>query len=102
MDLVAGWQYDTRNAALFPTAGSRLSMGLNTTVPGSDVEYYTTTVDFTKYIPLFGAWLFRVNSELSYGDAFGDTTAIPPFRNRYGGGPGIGARFQGKLLGPAG
>ena len=27
LDLVAGWQYDSRNAALFPTAGTRLSMG---------------------------------------------------------------------------
>ena len=100
LDLVAGWQYDSRNAALFPTAGSRLSMGLNMTVPGSDVEYYTTTVDYTKYVPLFGAWLFRVNSELSFGEGFGETTAIPPFRNRYGGGPGTVRGFKESYLGP--
>src|SRR5688572_21488535 len=49
-DLVAGWQFETRNAALFPTRGTRLSMGLNATVPGSDVEYYVANMDFTKYV----------------------------------------------------
>ena len=38
----------------FRPGAARLSMGLNMTVPGSDVEYYTATVDFTKYVPLFG------------------------------------------------
>ena len=100
LDLVTGWQYDTRNAALFPTAGTRMSMGLNASVPGSDVEYYVASADFTKYIPLRGDWMFRINSELSYGDAFGDTTALPPFRNRYGGGPGSVRGFKESYLGP--
>ena len=81
-------------------AARRMSMGLNTTVPGSDVEYYTANLDFTKYVPLFGAWLFRVNNELSFGEAFGDTTAIPPYRNRYGGGPGSVRGFKESYLGP--
>jgi outer membrane protein insertion porin family len=99
-DLVAGWAYDSRNAALFPTAGTRVSMGINATVPGSEVEYYVTSLDFTKYIDLPGAWLFKINSELSYGEAFGDTTALPPFRNRYGGGPGTVRGFKESYLGP--
>ena len=53
-----------------------------------DVEYYVENLDFTKYVPLRGPWLLRLHSELSYGDAYGETTALPPFRNRYGGGPG--------------
>ena len=46
--------YDTRNAALFPTRGTRMSLGLNASVPGSDVEYYVASIDFTKYVPLCG------------------------------------------------
>jgi outer membrane protein insertion porin family len=99
-DLVGGWSYDSRNAALFPTAGSRMSVGLNATMPGSDVEYYTAALDFTKYIRLRGPWLFRLNSEIAYGNAFGDTTSIPPFRNRYGGGPGSVRGFKESYLGP--
>jgi outer membrane protein insertion porin family len=100
LDLVAGWQYDSRNAALFPTAGTRMSVGLNASVPGSDVEYYVSSVDFTKYVRMPGQWRFRINSELSYGDGYGDTTAIPPFRNRYGGGPGSVRGFKESYLGP--
>jgi outer membrane protein insertion porin family len=100
LDLVGGWSYDSRNAALFPTAGTRLSLGLNATVPGSDVEYYTMALDFTKYFRIRGPWLFRINSDLAYGEAFGDTTAIPPFRNRYAGGPGSVRGFKESYLGP--
>jgi outer membrane protein insertion porin family len=100
LELVAGWTYDSRNAALFPTAGTRLALGLNAAVPGSDVEYYTATIDYTQYIDLPGRWMFRVNSDLSYCDAFGETTAVPPFRNRYGGGPASVRGFRESFLGP--
>jgi outer membrane protein insertion porin family len=100
LDMVMGWQFDSRNAGLFPTAGTRLSAGLNASVPGSEVEYYLASIDFTKYVPLRGRWLFRINTELFYGDGFGDTTAQPPFRNRYGGGPGSVRGFKESYLGP--
>ncbi len=100
LDLVTAWQYDTRNAALFATRGARMSMGLTSSVPGSDIEYYTANIDFTKYIRIHGPWLFRIHNELSYGDAYGDTTAIPPYRNRYGGGPGSVRGFKESYLGP--
>ena len=60
-----------------------------------------TRFDFTKYFPLFGDWLFRINSRLSFGDAYGEkTTALPPFRNFFGGGPGSVRGFKESWLGP--
>jgi outer membrane protein insertion porin family len=100
LELVAGWSYDSLNAALFPTAGTRFAAVLNASVPVSEVEYFMTGFDFTKYVRLPGAWRFRINSEIAYGDAFGDTTALPPFRNRYGGGPGSVRGFKESTLGP--
>jgi outer membrane protein insertion porin family len=100
LDLVTAWVFDSRNAALFPTAGTRLSAGVNTSIPGSDVEYYVASVDFTKYIPLRGRWMFRVHNEIAFGDAYGDTSALPPFRNRYAGGPGSVRGFKESYLGP--
>ena len=100
LDMVSAWSYDSRNAALFPTAGSRMSLGLSAAVPGSDVEYYIASFDLTKYFPLWGKWLVRINSELSYGGAYGETTSIPPFRNRYAGGPGSVRGFKESYLGP--
>jgi len=60
-----------------------------------------TRVDFTKYFDLPGRWLFKINSELAFGDAYGDqTTALPPFRNFFGGGPGSVRGFKESYLGP--
>ena len=100
LELVLGWGTDSRNATLFPTAGSRLSLSLNASVPGSELEYYVAAIDYQKYVKLPGRWLFRVNSNLYYGDAYGDTTALPPFRNRYGGGPSSVRGFKESYLGP--
>ncbi len=76
------------------------SISLNASVPGSDVEYYVAALNFQKYIPLGSKWRFRINSELSYGDGFGTTTSLPPFRNRFGGGPGSVRGFKESYLGP--
>jgi outer membrane protein insertion porin family len=101
LELNAGWSYDTRNATLFPTRGTRLSVGFNASVPSSDVEYVATAIDFTKYVPLgAGRWLFRINSEFARGEAYGETTALPPYRQRYAGGPGSVRGFKESTLGP--
>ena len=100
LELVAGWGFDTRNATLFPTAGARLGLNLNASVPGSDIEYYVASIDYQKYVRMPGRWRFRVNSDLYYGNAYGDTTALPPFRNRYGGGPSSVRGFKESYLGP--
>jgi outer membrane protein insertion porin family len=100
LELLAGWSYDSRNAVLFPTSGTLLALNLNVAVPGSDVEYYMSGLNFTKYVHLVGRWLFKINSNLAYGEAYGDTTAIPPYRNRYAGGPGTVRGFRESTLGP--
>jgi outer membrane protein insertion porin family len=100
LELVAGWSFDSRNAVLFPTSGTRIAMNLNASVPGSEVEYFVTGIDFTKYVQMPGRWRFKINSELAYGDAFGETTALPPYRNRYGGGPGSVRGFKESTRGP--
>jgi outer membrane protein insertion porin family len=100
LDMITAWTFDTRNAALFPTNGTRIAAGLNATVPGSDIEYYVASIDFTKYFPIRGRWMFRIHNEVAFGEAFGQTTAIPPFRNRYAGGPGSVRGFKESYLGP--
>jgi outer membrane protein insertion porin family len=100
LELLGGWSYDSRNATLFPTSGTRFGLNLSFTVPGSDAEYYVTGMDFTKYVRLGGRWLFKMNSNLAYGEAYGDTTSIPPYRNRYAGGPGTVRGFRESTLGP--
>ncbi len=101
LELSMGWFYESRNNFLFPTRGTRLGASLTASIPGSEVEYYVASLDYTKYVPLWGRWLFRVNSELALGEAYGDqTTALPPFRNFFAGGPGSVRGFKESRLGP--
>ena len=100
LELRTGWQYDTRNRVLFPTSGTRLALNFSATIPGSEVEYVVTSLDFTKYFQLPGPFRFKISSNWALGEAYGDTTAPPPFRNFFGGGPGSVRGFKESYLGP--
>jgi outer membrane protein insertion porin family len=101
INLVGGWILDRRNRTLFPDRGMRTSFNLQTTIPGSKTEYFVTSFNVEKYFVLRGDWRFRVNSEINYGDAFGETTtALPPFRNFFGGGPSSVRGYKENYLGP--
>ncbi len=100
IETIAGWVFDSRNRALFATRGTRQRLVLSTTVPGSDVEYYTLNYNFQQYLPLAKWWNFVVNLDLGYGDKIGDTTAIPPYKNYFGGGPDTIRGFRENSLGP--
>ena len=100
VELLTGWTYDSRNRALFADRGTRQQLFLGVAVPGSDVEYYTVRYNFTRYQPLFGRWVFRVNAELGWGEAMGDTTALPPYKQFFGGGPTSVRGYRESFLGP--
>mgnify|MGYP001813376856 CR=1 FL=1 len=101
VELIAGWTYDSRNRALFANRGTRQQLFLSFAVPGSDVEYYQARYSFTKYIPLWSnKWTLRVNAELGVGEALGETTALPPYKQFYGGGPQSVRGFKESYLGP--
>ena len=99
-ELVGGWSYDSRNRALFATRGMRQQLFLGVTVPGSEVEYATARYSFTKYFSVMNKLLFRVNAEIGYGQALGDTTALPPYKQYFGGGPQSVRGFRESYLGP--
>ena len=101
LDLALGWSFDSRNRFIFPTRGLRLGANLSASIPGSEVEYYIASLDYTQYIPLFGAWMLKLNSELALGEPYGEETlALPPYRYFYGGGPGTVRGYRESWLGP--
>ena len=100
VELLAGWTYDSRNRALFANRGTRQQLFLSTAVPGSDVEYYVLRYDLTKYIPIRGRWALAVNAEVAWGEAMGETTALPPYKQFFGGGPQTVRGFKESYLGP--
>ena len=70
------------------------------TIPGSDVEYFQARYNFTQYIPIYGRWVGRINAELGLSEALGDTTATPPYKQFYAGGPSSVRGFKESYLGP--
>lgn len=95
-----GWTFDSRNRALFPTRGTRQQLYVAATVPGSEVDYWTARYSFTKYMQFWRRWGIRLNTELAMGEGTNGTTALPPFKQFFGGGPGSVRGFRESYLGP--
>jgi outer membrane protein insertion porin family len=100
IEVVAGWSLDTRNRALFADRGMRHTVSLSYALPGSDVEYFVANYDYLQYIPLFGRWTVALGAEIGYGMDIGSTTALPPFRNFFAGGPDTVRGYRESRLGP--
>ena len=94
------WQRITLNRGLFPTAGSSTVLSFNTTVPGSDINYYRANIRQRYYRPLSTNFVFGFQGELGYLDAYGDTEETPFFQNFYAGGPRSLRGFESNTLGP--
>jgi len=100
VELIAGWTYDSRNRALFADRGTRQQLVFSMAVPGSDVEYYQARYNYTKYIPLFRGFVGRINAELGITEGLNETTATPPYKQFYGGGPTSVRGYRESYLGP--
>ncbi len=95
-----GWVFDSRNRALFADRGSQQRVLLNATFPGSEVEFYTFSYTARKFVPMSRYFTWAFNFDFRYGDSFGDTTAIPPYKNSFGGGPNTIRGYRENSLGP--
>jgi outer membrane protein insertion porin family len=99
-DAVAGWVFDSRNRALFADRGARHRLVASATIPGADVEYFTLNYSGAQYLPLSRLFTLAFNVDIGYGDSFGDTTAVPPYKNYFAGGPDTVRGFRENHLGP--
>ncbi|MBD2858261.1 outer membrane protein assembly factor BamA [Spongiibacter sp. KMU-158] len=94
------WRQSSLNRGLLATRGASNSIGLEFSVPGSDLEYYRLTYNGQLYIPLTTNWTMRVRTELGYGGGYGNLEKLPFFEHFYGGGFGSVRGFRSNTLGP--
>jgi outer membrane protein insertion porin family len=94
-----GWLYDSRNRGLFADRGQRHTLGFSY-VPAGRVRYFVASYDGTRYFPLFLRSTLSLNVNINYGNSVGRTTALPPFKRFYGGGPDSVRGFTESSLGP--
>jgi outer membrane protein insertion porin family len=100
LEFVTGWDWDTRNRTLFADHGMRQNLSFSVTTPGSDVKYWIGNYQFLRYVPVWHGWALSVLAGVDYGAPLGSTTAIPPFREFFGGGPDSVRGFRESRLGP--
>jgi outer membrane protein insertion porin family len=99
-ELNLGWRYDSRNRAIFADRGMRHRFNVAHTIPGSEVQYWSASYDYLQFIPIWRSFVLMFNAELAYGKALGDTTALPPYRQYFAGGPESVRGFRESRLGP--
>lgn len=75
LELSVGWSRMTLNRGLFPTAGSKQTLTLKGTTPGSDLTYFKVNYDSKFYWPISNdhKWSFMTRAAFGYGNGFGTT-----------------------------
>ncbi|QSX77243.1 outer membrane protein assembly factor BamA [Agrilutibacter solisilvae] len=68
----AGWSRNSVDNALTPSRGTHQRIWLETTLPGSTVEYFKLNYSFSKYWPISRHLVLNTRAELGYGDSYGD------------------------------
>ncbi len=94
------WAHDSRDSSLFPTEGGLQRVSGSFAIPGSELEYYRLSYTNKYYIPLTRVFTFALKGDIGYGDAFGGTTSMPPWRNFFAGGMKTVRGFEEFSLGP--
>ncbi|NOR40575.1 MAG: outer membrane protein assembly factor BamA [Gammaproteobacteria bacterium] len=94
------WSHDSRNKRLFTTHGGLQRVSLETTLPGTDLEYYKLEYTQQRFIPLTRELILGLKGNLGYGDGFGGFGDLPFFENYYAGGVRSVRGFEDNTLGP--
>ena len=94
------WSRVTLDRGLFPTNGSRNSVSLSLTLPGSNINYGRFTHDFKIFRPLPLGLVFGYKSRIGALFTYGDTQTAPPYQHFYAGGMRSVRGFKQNYLGP--
>jgi len=98
--LTASFSHDTRNRTVFATKGNSQSVGLDITVPGSDLQRYKLTYLNKFYFGLTDTTTLLLRSNLGYGGGYGDTSELPFFERYFAGGLSTVRGYTSNSLGP--
>lgn len=100
LSLNAGYTRDTRNRTIFATDGSSQFIGMDVTVPGSDLKYYKLTYTNKFYFDLSHDLTLLLRSNLGYGNGYGSQGEFPFFERYFAGGLSTVRGYDNYSLGP--
>lgn len=102
LTLGLSYVYNTLNKAFLPTEGTRHRLAFDSSVPGSDLEYYLATYSGETFIPVWETEDVSLNfdTRLGYGEGFGDSENLPFLKNFFAGGIRSVRGYAFNSLGP--
>ena len=98
--LTAGWSNDSRDSFLLPSKGQLTSLVVDWATPGGDLTYYKVNFQFQQLFALTKLFSIRFDTELGYGDGYGDTGDLPLTENYFAGGIRSVRAYEANTLGP--
>jgi len=100
LTLNSSFSHDTRNRTVFANAGSQQTIGVNLTIPGSDLEYYKVRYVTNTYLGVTSGTTLLLRSNLAYGSGYGKTGSLPFFERYFAGGIRTVRGYENNTLGP--
>ncbi len=94
-----GWGRDTRDSAIYPTAGAISRANLESGLPGGTLRFYKLSAEHKRYFPVTRNFVLYGNVEIGYGGGYAGKP-LPFFRNYYTGGPTSVRGFYPANIGP--
>lgn len=103
--ITGNWFRNTLNRGQLPNAGNSNAIGIEITLPGSDLQYARISYNSQFYWPITQdrEWVVALRANLGYGIGYGDTKELPFFNNFFAGGlsaAGVVRGFEENSLGP--
>ena len=98
--ITANWVSDGKDSFLFPTTGWYQKASLEVAVPGGDLTFYRASYQLQRYFAMSRAFTLMLNGEVGYANSYGDTVALPFYKNFYAGGVNTVRGFKAGSLGP--
>ena len=97
-----GFDYDTRDRALFTTEGNKITSNLQFFIPIDGLAYYKADYFHRYYLPLDENtdYIFAMRGRVSYADAYGKTIGVPPYDRFFAGGSSSMRGYSNNSLGP--
>ena len=95
-----GWSESTLNRGVLANRGHSQSLGLEVTLPGSDLSFYKIDYRGQWFKPLNEKHTLRFHTALGYADSYGSTSDLPFYEHYYGGGFNSVRGFRDSTLGP--
>lgn len=99
--LSTGWNYDTKNAFYFPSAGQKTSLNMELVVPtGTNLSFYKIFANQSVFVPVSKKLTLKIKAGVAYGDGYNGFQGIPFYENFYAGGIGSVRGYAPNSLGP--